>query len=235
VEVEVSTPFVVRLGAVAGGIGFIGITLGFIAIPMVLAGQPPTTATDLPTAMAYFRHPEFALINGLIGVFVGVVAILPFGIALRTVLRDATHERVRAFADIGLAILVVAAPVYVISGSLGAALVPAADGDAGLFGILFRWYEVLYNGAADVLEGAWIGAFSLAMLGSSLPQWLAWLGVVLGLSRWVKAFAPFTSIPAAVEPISNVLFLLWFAATVIVLSRIVLAPRRVAIAGPTAA
>src|SRR6266404_3715702 len=104
-EVDVSTPFAVRFGAVAGWIAVIGIFVGFIAIPMALAGQPPTMAADLPTAMAYFRHPEFALINGLIGVFVGVVAILPFGIALRAVLRDATDERTRAFADVGLAIL----------------------------------------------------------------------------------------------------------------------------------
>jgi hypothetical protein len=235
VEVDVSTPFAVRFGAVAGWIGFIGITLGFIAIPMALAGQPPTMATDLPAAMAYFRHPEFALINGLIGVFVGVVAILPFGIALRIVLHDAIDERVRTFADIGLAILVVVAPVYLISGTLGATLTQAADGDAGLFAILFRWYEVLYNGAADVLEGAWIGAFSLAMLGGSVPRWLGWLGVAVGLSRWVKAFAPFTTIPAGIEPVSGVLFLLWFAATVAVLTRIAFAPRRVAVAGPAAA
>ena len=222
-----SSPFAIRLGAAAGWIGFLGITLAFIAIPMALAGQPPTAATDLPTAMAYFRHPEFALINGVIGVFVGVVAILPFGIALRTVLSDVADDRSRAFADLGLAVLLVAAPVYLISGSLGATLVQAADGDAGLFAILFRWYQVLYNGGADVLEGAWIGAFSLAMLGGAMPRWLAWLGIVLGVSRCVKAFAPFVTLPAAVELVSGVLFLAWFAATVIVLTRIAFAQRPV--------
>ena len=230
-----STPFALRLGAVAGWVGFVGITLGFIAIPMALAGQPPTMATDLPAAMAYFRHPEFALINGVLGVFVGVVAILPFGIALRAVLLDASDERTRTFADLGLAVLVVAAPVYLISGSLGATLVQAADGDPGLFAILFRWYEVLYNGGADVLEGAWIGAFSLAMLGASVPRWLAWLGIAVGFSRCVKAFAPFTSVPAGVELISGVLFLAWFLATVILLTRIAFAPRRLAVPGAVAA
>ncbi len=84
----------------------------------------------------------------------------------------------------------VSVPVYIVSGTLGATLVQAADGDAATFATLFRLYEVTYDGAADVLEGTWILSFSIASFGGAFPRWLGWLGIALGLSRWVKATIP---------------------------------------------
>jgi len=208
----------VKLGAVAGWIGFIGIVAAFIALPMLLAGQPPSMATDLAAVMAYFRHPEFALINGYLGVFVGAIAVIVFGYGLRTSLRQTGDERTWTFADLGLALLMVSVPVYIVSGAIGATLVHAADGDTGTFATLFRLYETLYDGAADVLEGAWILSFSIAMLGGAMPRWLGWLGIALGLSRWVKGTIPFGSPIEVIIPISGVLFVVWFLFVVIALT-----------------
>jgi hypothetical protein len=213
-----SDSFPIKLGAAAGWIGFVGIVAAFIAVPMLLAGQPPTMNTDLPAVMAYFRHPEFAVINGFLGVFVGAVAIVAFAYGLRTALSQTGDVRTRTFADLGLAILLISVPVYIVSGTLGATLVQAADGDVGTFATLFRLYEVTYDGAADVLEGAWILSFSIATLGSPFPRWLGWLGIALALSRWVKATIPFGAPLEIIIPISGILFVAWILVTVIALT-----------------
>jgi hypothetical protein len=216
--------FPIRLGAAAGWIGFLGVVVGLIVIPMALAGQPPTMATDPTVAMTYFRHPEFATINGYLAPFIGAVAIVAFGYGLRAVLRQSPDERSRTFADLGLALVVVSVPVYIVSGSLGATLVHAAEGDVATFATLFRLYETLYDGAADVLEGAWILSFSLAMLGGALPRWLGWLGIALGLSRWIKAAIPFGAPLEAVIPISGILFVAWFLLAVVALTNVARRP-----------
>jgi hypothetical protein len=216
--------FEIRFGAVAGWLGLGGITLAFIVIPALIAGQPPTVNTSPAAVVAYFRHPEFAALNGVVGVFVGILTVVPFAFALRSVLRGA-NDRARTFADVGLALVLVSAPVYVVSSALAAMLVQAATGDATMFATLFRLYDVLYDGGADVLEGAWIGAFSLAaILGGGLPRWIGWLGVAVALSRWVKAFVPVAPVPEIVIAISGVLFLGWFVAIVAALTRAAFRP-----------
>ena len=216
--------FPVALGAAAGWVGFAGVVGLFILVPMALAGQPPTMATDPFAVLAYFRHPEFVVINGFLGVFFGAVAIVGLGYGLRSALAQDGDERRRTFADLGLALLLVSVPVYIVSSAIGAALVGAANGDAGTFATLFRLYEILYDGAADVLEGAWILSFALAMLGGVMPRWLGWLGVALGLSRWVKAAIPFGAPIEAIIPVSGILFVIWFLAVVIVLTTIARRP-----------
>lgn len=50
------------------------------------------------------------------------------------------------------------------------------------------------------------------------PCWrpgLGWLGIALGLSRWVKGTIPFGSPLEAIIPISGILFVTWFLAAVI--------------------
>jgi hypothetical protein len=217
--------FEVRLGAIAGWIGFVGVVLAFIAIPTMLAGQPPTVHTDPASVVAYFRHPEFALINGVLGVFVGIVALVPFGYGLRSLLQSTDDQRARTFADLGFAFLVIAAPVYLVSSTLGATLVQASTGDPATFATLFRFYDVTYNGAADVIEGAWIGAFSIAALFGSVPRWIGWLVILLAISRWIKAFVPVAPVPEVVIPIGGVLFLAWFLVIVLALTRAASRPR----------
>jgi len=56
----------------------------------------------------------------------GTFAIVPFGYGLRTVLRSTDDARARVFADLGFGFLIVAAPVYLVSGAIGAMLVAVA-------------------------------------------------------------------------------------------------------------
>lgn len=208
----------VRLGSIAGWVALIGVVSLLIAIPMALAGQPPTVNSDPASVVAYFRHPELALINAALAPFVGV-ALVPFTYGLRSALRSGMSATSRTLADVGFALVLVTVPVYVLSSALGAALVQAAGGDTATFASLFRFYDLLYNAGADVLEGAWIGAFSLAILAGSLPRWLGWLGVAVMLARWIKAFVPVAPVPEIVVSIGGVLFLAWFLGIVVTLTR----------------
>ena len=71
-----------------------------------------------------------------------------------------------------------------------------------------------------LLEGAWIGAFSTAILWTTFPRWIGWLGIAVMVSRWIKAFVPVAPVPEVVIPIGGVLFLIWFLAIVIGLTRV---------------
>ena len=215
------SPFVVRIGAVAGWLGLIGVVGGLIVIPAVIAGQPPTSSTDLSAVRAYFGHAQLALQFGLVNGFIAL-AFVTFGLGLRAAIRSVADDRSHAFADIGLGLIVVTLPLYLISGALGATLVDVAGRGAAELPTLFRLYDVTYDGLADVLEGGWIGAFSLAMLNGPLPRWIGLLGIVLGLSRWIKALAPFVALPDAITAVSGLLFLAWFVAIVVALTRFAL-------------
>lgn len=203
------------LGAVSGWVAFVGIVAILIVFPTALAGNPPTMATPIADAMAYFRHSEFVVTNAVLAVFVGIVAVVPFGLGVRSMVSRGSGADGAAFAEIGLLLLIVALPVYAVSGALGASLTTLSDGDPALFGAVHGFYQLLYNGAADVLEGAWIGAFSIAALSSPMPRWIGWLGVAAALARWIKAFMPVVALPEAITLISGVLFVAWFLAVVV--------------------
>ena len=215
------SPFIVRLGAVAGWLGLVGVVGGLIVIPAAIAGQPPTSSTDLATVHTYFGHSQlavqFGLVNGLIA-----VAFVTFGLGLRAAISSGGDDRSRALADIGLGLIVVTIPLYLMSGALGATLVDVAGRGAGEFATLFRLYDVTYDGLSDVLEGAWIGAFSLALLNGTLPRWIGWLGVIVGVSRWIKSVAPFVALPDLIATVGGLLFLVWFVAIVVALSQVAL-------------
>lgn len=221
------TPYITRLGAVAGWLGVGGVIAGLIVIPTVIAGQPPTAFTEPSAVQAYFAHPELAIIHGFVTGFIAL-AIVPFGLGLRAAVGTGS-DRDRAFADVGLGLLVVAMGINLVSGALGAALVDIAT-RGGELGPTFRLHEVLYNGLADVLEGGWVAAFSLSMLGGAMPRWLGWFGVALGLAHWVKALEPFVQLTPAIDLAFGPLLGIWLVATVVALTRIAFrgAPGRVA-------
>jgi hypothetical protein len=213
------SPFIVRLGAVAGWLGLVGVIGGLIVIPAVIAGQPPSSTSDLSAIRAYFGHAQLAVQFGLVNGYIAV-AFVTFGLGLRAAIRSGADSRSRALADIGLGLVVVTIPLYLASGALGATLVDVAGRGGTELATIFRLYDVTYDGLADVLEGAWIGAFSLALLNGTLPRWIGWLGVVVGVSRWIKAFGPFVAMPDLVPTIGGLLFLVWFVAIVAALTRI---------------
>jgi hypothetical protein len=233
-EAEMDIRITLRLGAAAGWVAFVGVVGGLIVIPTVIAGQPPTIRTPAADVARYFAHPEFVGLFAVVATLLAGVPIIPFGLGIRAMAGEGS-ARSRVLAELGFLLLIATVPVYVVSDALGAVLA-ASQSDAAVFGSVHQLYELLYNGSADALEGAWIGAFSLAMLDSTLPRWLGWLGVVLAASRWVKAFVPVTSaVPDAVITVSGVLFLAWFLAVVIALTRRALRPaERVAAAAAAA-
>src|SRR5258705_3685740 len=194
------SPLIVRIGAVAGWLGLISVVGGLIIIPAAIAGQPPTSSSDLAAVRAYFGHSQLAMQFGLVNGFIGV-AFVTFGLGLRAAIGSVGDDRSRVLADIGLGLIVVTIPLYLISGALGATLVDVAGRGGGELATLFRLYDVTYDGLADVLEGAWIGAFSLALVNGTLPKWIGWLGVVLGLSRWIESAAPFLWLPVAIAAV----------------------------------
>jgi hypothetical protein len=208
------------MAAAAGWVSFLGIVGGLILIPTLIAGQPPTASTPLPQAMAYFAHRDLIGVSALLAVFVGGMPIVPFAIGLRELFgdgSDAAHD----WAEIAFFLLIATLPVYVVSGAIGGALATPAAADPTVFAPLHQLYQLLYNGAADVLEGAWIGAFGLAaVLGarSGSTRAMGWLGIALGFSRWLKAFVAVGAMTDAVIPVSGLLFVGWFLAVVVALS-----------------
>ncbi|MEP7106291.1 MAG: hypothetical protein ABI838_10640, partial [Chloroflexota bacterium] len=58
--------FAIRLGAAAGWLALVGVVAGLIVIPTVIAGQPPTSYTELSAVRAYFAHPELAILLGFV-------------------------------------------------------------------------------------------------------------------------------------------------------------------------
>lgn len=213
------SPFSIRLGAAAGWLALVGVIAGLVIIPTAIAGQPPTSASASSDVRTYFAHSELTILLGFVPGFIAV-AFIAFGLGLRAAMSSGS-DRDRAFADVGLGLLLVAMAINVVSGALGAALVDVAS-RGGELASLFRLHEVLYNGLADVLEGAWIAAFSVAMLGGAMPRWVAWFGVAFGLGHWIKALEPFIALPAAIDVLFGPLLLVWFLATVVALTRIAL-------------
>lgn len=214
------SPFAIRLGAAAGWLALIGVVAGLVIIPAAIAGQPPTTYTDMSVVSAYFAHPQLAILLGLATGFIAL-AFVPFGLGLRAAVSSSSAGD-RAWADVGVGLLVIALGINLVSGALGATLVEVATRGGAELAPLFRLHEVMFNGLADVLEGGWIGAFSLAMLGGAMPRWIGWFGVAFGLAHWVKALEPFVKLPDAVDLLFGPLLVVWFLATVVALTRVAL-------------
>lgn len=208
----------VRVGAWSGWISLVGVLVALVVLPTAIAGAPPIAATDMTAVRAHFAHAELAWLLGLANTFV-IVAIIPFGLGMRTWL--ATTPAARYLATLGLAFLVVSAGLYLVQGALAAALVQASR-DGGEIAGLYRFYDVLYNSAADVLEGSWVLGFGLAMAVQDGPmlRWVGALGVLVGITRWGKALIPFAGpAPDAIPMVLGLLFFVWFAAAVVGLTR----------------
>ena len=76
------SPFAVRLGVLGGWLGLIGVVGGLIVIPTAIAGQPPTSSSDLSAVRAYFAHPQLGIQFGLVNGFVAIAFVM-FGLGLR--------------------------------------------------------------------------------------------------------------------------------------------------------
>jgi len=211
---------VARIGAWAGWLSLIGI-LGYHLALTVLAGQRVSGTTDAAAIGAYYGHSVIAVAG--VEQFLVIVPVLVFAVALRETV--ATSPLARLAATVAVAAVVAESAVILIEIAAQAALVSAAQSGEPIVG-LFRFWDVLYNSGAYVLEATWVLAFGLAMRGLSVfPRGTLALSVITGALLAINVSAIWVGIPDAATLPSNVFLGLWLAGASIGLRRAAAATR----------
>jgi hypothetical protein len=218
---------VARIGAYAGWISVIGIFLHNIGLTAIV-GQRVSGTTDVAAIQEYYKHTIIAPAS--IAPFVVMIAVLVFTLALREIL--GALPGARFLANLGLLLAVAEVPVILTESSLQAALVTTATTGGDVLP-LFRFWDVLYNSAAYVLEAGWVGAFGLAMRdAANFPRWLPRLSLLVAALQLVNMSAIWVGIPDAFTLVGNIFFAIFFVGASIGLSRLAATPARVAAIQP---
>ncbi len=206
---------VARIGAWAGWLGLLGI-LGYHVGLTILAGQRVSGTTDVAAIRAYYGNSVVAIAG--VEQFLVLVPILIFAVALRETLGATAIGRLLG----GVALLAVVAELPVIATEIAAqaAVVTAVQTGEPVAG-LFRFWDVLYNSGAYVLEATWVLAFGLAMKGvPGFPRRLPALSGVTALLLGINVFAIWVGIPDAATLPSALFLAVWMAMASIGLWRI---------------
>ena len=218
---------VARTGAYAGWISVIGIFAYNVGLTAIV-GQRVSGTTDVGAIQNYYRHTIIAPAS--IAPFLVIVAIVVFALAMREILVAQTDGRF--LATIGLVLVVAEAPVILTESSLQAALVATATSGGDVLP-LFRFWDVLYNSAAYVLEAGWLAAFGLAMRGATgFPRWLPRFSLFVAALQMVNMSAIWVGIPDPLTLVGNVFFAVWFVGASIGLGRLAAVPARVPVVQP---
>ncbi len=213
---------VTRIGGYAGWISVIGI-FGYHIGLTAIVGQRVSGTTDVAAIRSYYEHAVIAPAS--IAPFVVMIAVLVFALAMREVL--AALPGGRFLANLGLLLVVAELPVILTTSSLEAALVTTATSGGDVLP-LFRFWDVLYNSAAYVLEAGWVGAFGLAMReASAFPRWLPRMALLVAALQLVNMTAIWVGIPDTFTLVGNVFFAIFFVGGSIGLGRLAAAPVRV--------
>jgi len=196
---------VARAGGIAGWILLLGIVILQVAIPSAIAGQPLSATIDPALIATQYGHPELATLTALD--FLLVLPLVVFAVALRETL--ASLDAARFAATVGLAFLLVEAPLILTQYALQATLVTlAASGDSPV--PLFRFWDLLYNGAVYAIEAGVVVSFGVAARSHpAFPRWLPAFAVAVGVLQVVNMAAVFGWIPTGVTLIGNVGFAVW--------------------------
>lgn len=212
--------YAARIGAVAGWLALAGVLAFSVIGPMIIAGQRVSGTLDLKAIQTYFRHDALAPINA--GGFFILLAMIPFALALRDVL--SIDARARFLSQVGLAFVLVAAPLYLAEYSLQATLVAVAKSSSDVLP-LFRFWDVLYNSAIYLAEAAYAFAFARAMRDvHAFPRWMPWWGALVGALLLVNVSALFVGIPDDATLIGNLAFVGWFIGSSVGLTRLARRP-----------
>jgi hypothetical protein len=218
---------VARIGAYAGWISVFGIFAYHIGLTVVV-GQRVSGTTDVAAIQSYYQHAVIAPAS--IAPFVVMIAVLAFALAMREIL--SALPGARFLANLGLLLAVAEIPVILTESSLEAALVATATSGGDVLP-LFRFWDVLYNSAAYVLEAGWVGAFGLAMREApGFPRWLPRLALVVAALQIVNMTAIWVGIPDALTLVGNVFFGVFFIGASIGLGRLAAAPVRAPVIQP---
>ena len=213
---------VARIGAYAGWVSVVGIFAYHIGLTAIV-GQRVSGTTDVAAIQTYYQHAVIAPAS--IAPFVVMVAVLVFALAMREVLGALPGGRF--LANLGLLLAVAEIPVILTASSLESALVTTATSGGDVLP-LFRFWDVLYNSAAYVLEAGWVGAFGLAMReAAGFPRWLPRLSLVVAALQLVNMSAIWVGIPDALTLVGNVFFAIFFVGASIGLGRLAAVPARV--------
>jgi hypothetical protein len=207
---------VARAGAIAGWTLLAGILILQVGIPSVIAGQQLSGIADPAAIAAHYDHAELGTLTALD--FLLVLPLVVFAVALRETL--AVADRARFAATLGLAFLIVEAPVILTQYALQGTLVTiASSGDAIL--PVFRFWDLLYNGAVYALEAGVVVSFGLAARGNAaFPGWLPAFSLVVATIQIVNIAAVFGWIPAGVTLIGSIGFAIWLGASSFGLMRV---------------
>jgi hypothetical protein len=207
---------VARAGAIAGWTLLAGILVLQIGIPSVIAGQQLSGIADPAVITAHYAHADLSTLVAL-----DLLLVLPlviFAVALRETL--AAADGARFAATLGLAFMIVEAPMILIQYALQGTLVTlATSGDPVV--PLFRFWDLLYNGAVYAIEAGVVVSFGLAAARhTAFPRWLPAFALVVGALQIVNIGAVFGWIPTGVTLIGNIGFAIWLAASSLGLSRV---------------
>lgn len=203
-----------RIGSWAGWIAIGGI-LGYHLALTALAGQRVSGTSDLAAIGRYYGQS----IVGVLGVeqLLVLVPVAIFAVAMRETL--ATSPLNRLIAGVALVAVVAELPVIATEIAAQAALVTAVGAGEGVAG-LFRFWDVLYNSGAYVLEATWVLGFGLALRNAAeFPGFLRWLSPVTALLLGINVFAIWIAIPDAATLPSAVFLSIWLAGASIGLRR----------------
>jgi hypothetical protein len=212
---------IARIGAYAGWISVIGIFAYHIGLTLIV-GQRVSGTTDVAAIRSYYQHAVIAPAS--IAPFVVMVAVLVFALAMREVLGALPGQRF--LANVGLLLAVAELPVILTVSSLGAALVTTATSGGDVLP-LFRFWDVLYNSAAYVLEAGWVGAFGLAMReATNFPRWLPRVSLLVAALQLVNMTAIWVGIPDTFTLVGNLFFGIFFVGASIGLGRLAGGPAR---------
>lgn len=171
----------VRQGNRSTGILGAAFAILFVGI-MARTGDTPEATAPAADVMAFYNDHASQFRVGAWALVAAAVVLLFFGAGLRDALRgdDATAgERLPSVAYGGAIVAAVSLAMFAMSGS---ALVVAADsGNADVVTALnildSRTFLLAMVGLSALMLAAGLGALRMA----TLPRWLAWTSVVLGL------------------------------------------------------
>lgn len=207
---------VARAGAIAGWILLAGILILQVAIPSVIAGQQLSGITDPAAIAARYGHQELGTLVALD--FLLVFPLVVFAVALREVLGSVDGARLAA--TLGLVFMIIEAPLILTQYALQGTLVTlATTGDAIL--PVFRFWDLLYNGAVYAVEAGVVICFGLAAgRHAAFPRWLPAMALVVGVLQIVNIAAVFGWIPTGATLIGNLGFGVWLGASSFGLTRV---------------
>jgi hypothetical protein len=204
-----------RIGAWAGWIALAGI-LGYHLVLVILAGQRVSGTSDLAAIKAYYGQSIVAVWG--VEQFLVLVPVAIFAVAMRETL--AIGARGRLLTGVALVAIVVDLPIIATGVAAQAALVSAVQAGESVAG-LFRFWDVLYNSGAYVLEATWVLAFGLAMRANpAFPRFMGWLSGLTGVLLAINVFAIWVGIPDAATLPSAFLLSAWFAGASVGLRRV---------------